>query len=404
MKCSWQEGNRIRLLENGDNYYPALFAAIGRAQQRVILESFIWFEDDVGKQLHAVLLKAAQRGVRVEVLLDGYGSPDLSESFVGELTSAGVIFRYYDPRPRLLGMRTNLFRRMHRKIVVIDDVTAFVGGINYSAEHMTDYGPEAKQDYAVQVEGPVVLDILQFELENLPTSEATRRWWQRRRHKPEINRNPGEAQALFIWRDNQDHRDDIERHYLKMLTSARREVIIANAYFFPGYRLLHAMRNAARRGVRVKLIVQGEPDIPIVKFGARLLYHYLVKGGVQIFEYRRRPLHGKVALADDHWATVGSSNLDPLSLSLNLEANVVIRDASFNALLYQRLSRLMQRHCRQVEPAPRGAWEALRLLRGYCVYHLMRWFPAWAGWLPRHEPAIAVMQAEPPAEQTARAS
>ena len=97
MKCSWQEGNRIRLLENGDNYYPALFAAIGRAQQRVILESFIWFEDDVGKQLHAVLLKAAQRGVRVEVLLDGYGSPDLSESFVGELTSAGVIFRYYDP-------------------------------------------------------------------------------------------------------------------------------------------------------------------------------------------------------------------------------------------------------------------------------------------------------------------
>ena len=205
MKCSWQEGNRIRLLENGDNYYPALFAAIGRAQQRVILESFIWFEDDVGKQLHAVLLKAAQRGVRVEVLLDGYGSPDLSESFVGELTSAGVIFRYYDPRPRLLGMRTNLFRRMHRKIVVIDDVTAFVGGINYSAEHMTDYGPEAKQDYAVQVEGPVVLDILQFELENLPTNEATRRWWQRRRHKPEINRNPGEAQALFIWRDNQDH-------------------------------------------------------------------------------------------------------------------------------------------------------------------------------------------------------
>lgn len=129
----------------------------------------------------------------------------------------GVIFRYYDPRPRLLGMRTNLFRRMHRKIVVIDDVVAFVGGINYSAEHMTDYGPEAKQDYAVQVEGPVVLDILQFELENLPhqRSHATL-VALRRRHKPEINRNPGEAQALFIWRDNQEHRDAIERHYLKM--------------------------------------------------------------------------------------------------------------------------------------------------------------------------------------------
>ncbi|HBY5797598.1 TPA: cardiolipin synthase ClsB, partial [Klebsiella pneumoniae] len=308
MKCRWQEGNRITLLENGDQYYPALFAAIGRASRRVILESFIWFEDEVGRRLHAVLLEAARRGIQVEVLLDGYGSPDLSDEFVGELTAAGVIFRYYDPRPKLMGMRTNLFRRMHRKIVVIDDTTAFVGGINYSAEHMSDYGPEAKQDYAVQVEGPVVLDILQFELENLPNSETARRWWRRRRHQPEINQTPGEAQALFVWRDNQDHRDDIERHYLKMLTSARREVIIANAYFFPGYRLLHAMRNAARRGVRVKLIVQGEPDIPIVKFGAHLLYHYLVKGGVQIYEYRRRPLHGKVALADDHWATVGSSN------------------------------------------------------------------------------------------------
>lgn len=116
MKCSWQEGNRIQLLENGDNYYPALFAAIARAQRKVILETFIWFEDDVGWQLHAVLLKAARRGIRVEVLLDGYGSPDLSERFVNELSAAGVIFRYYDPRPRLFGMRTNLFRRMHRKL------------------------------------------------------------------------------------------------------------------------------------------------------------------------------------------------------------------------------------------------------------------------------------------------
>ena len=131
-------------------------------------ESFIWFEDEVGWRLHAVLLKAARRGIQVEVLLDGYGSPDLSDEFVGELTAAGVVFRYYDPRPRLMGMRTNLFRRMHRKIVVIDDTTAFVGGINYSAEHMSDYGPEAKQDYAVQVEGPVVLDILHSNWRTCP--------------------------------------------------------------------------------------------------------------------------------------------------------------------------------------------------------------------------------------------
>ncbi|NDO83403.1 cardiolipin synthase B [Citrobacter sp. NCU1] len=395
MKCGWREGNQIQLLENGDQYYPAVFGAIARAEQKIILETFIWFEDEVGRQLHAALLNAAQRGVHVEVLLDGYGSPDLSAPFVEALTAAGIIFRYYDPRPRLLGMRTNLFRRMHRKIVVIDARIAFVGGINYSAEHMSDYGPEAKQDYAVRVEGPIVEDILQFELENLPGQRAARRWW-RRHHRAQVNRHPGEAQALFVWRDNDEHRDDIERHYLKMLTQAKREVMIANAYFFPGYRLLHAMRNAARRGVRVQLIVQGEPDMPIVKVGARLLYNYLVKGGVRIYEYRRRPLHGKVALMDDHWATVGSSNLDPLSLSLNLEANIIIYDRTFNQTLRDNLSTMIADDCKQVDESmlPRRTW--WNLSKSVLAFHFLRHFPALVGWLPAHTPHLA--RVEPPAQ------
>ena len=397
MKYGWREGNQIQLLENGDQYYPAVFKAIEQAQQKIILETFIWFEDAVGKQLHAALLGAAQRGVKAEVLLDGYGSPDLSEEFVSELTTAGVVFRYYDPRPRLFGMRTNLFRRMHRKIVVIDDRVAFVGGINYSAEHMSDYGPEAKQDYAVRIEGPIVADILTFVLENLPGQSAVRRWW-RRHHRAIENRQPGEAQALFDWRDNEEPRDDIERHYLKMLTQAKREVIIANAYFFPGYRLLHALRKAARRGVRVKLIVQGEPDMPIVKVGARLLYNYLVKGGVQVYEYRRRPLHGKVALMDDHWATVGSSNLDPLSLSLNLEANIIIHDRAFNQVLRDNLHPIITEDCQQVDESmlPRRTW--WNLTKSVLAFHFLRHFPALVGWLPAHTPHLT--EVAPPAQPT----
>ncbi|MNC16587.1 putative cardiolipin synthase YbhO [compost metagenome] len=395
MKCSWRSGNRIALLENGDHYYPAVFAAINKAQNRILLETFIWFDDGVGRKLHDAILRAAQRGVHVEVLLDGYGSPDLDDNFVGELTSAGVVFRYYDPRPPLFGLRTNVFRRMHRKIVVVDDQIAFVGGINYSDEHMSDYGPEAKQDYAVQVEGPVVQDILQYVLENLPGKVAGRRWWKRR-HRAEENVKPGEAQALFVWRDNEEHRDDIEKHYLKMLTNARREVIIANAYFFPGYRLLHAMRNAARRGVRVKLIVQGEPDMPIVTVGARLLYHYLVKGGVQIFEYRRRPLHGKVALMDDHWVTVGSSNLDPLSLSLNLEANLIIHDRQFNHTLRENLSAIIAKDCVRVDESmvPKRTW--WNLSKSVLAFHFLRHFPALVGWLPAHTPELS--QVPPPVQ------
>ncbi|EPT8872367.1 cardiolipin synthase ClsB [Cronobacter dublinensis] len=395
MKTNWRDGNRIELLENGDEFYPAVFNAIDNARSKIILETFIWFDDNVGRQLHEVILRAAQRGVSVEVLLDGYGSPDLSDEFVGTLASAGVKFRYYDPRPRTLGMRTNVFRRMHRKIVVIDGEVAFVGGINYSAEHMSDYGPEAKQDYAVRVEGPVVQDIYQFVLRNLGEEQVSR-WWQRHYQQAVDNTMPGEAQALFIWRDNNDHRDDIERHYLKMLANAKKEVIIANAYFFPGYRLLHAMRNAARRGVKVKLIVQGEPDMPIVKVGARLLYNYLVKGGVEVYEYLRRPLHGKVALMDDHWATVGSSNLDPLSLSLNLEANLIIHDTQFNQTLRDNLTRLIREDCKQVDESmmPKRTW--WNLAKSVIVFHFLRHFPAMVGWLPAHTPKLA--QVPPPVQ------
>ncbi|WP_290432187.1 cardiolipin synthase ClsB, partial [uncultured Escherichia sp.] len=226
---------------------------------------------------------------------------------------------------------------------------------------------------------------------------AARRWW-RRHHKAEENRQPGEAQVLLVWRDNEEHRDDIERHYLKMLTQARREVIIANAYFFPGYRFLHALRKAARRGVRIKLIIQGEPDMPIVRVGARLLYNYLVKGGVQVFEYRRRPLHGKVALMDDHWATVGSSNLDPLSLSLNLEANVIIHDRHFNQTLRDNLNGIIAADCQQVDETmlPKRTW--WNLTKSVLAFHFLRHFPALVGWLPAHTPRLA--QVDPPAQPT----
>src|SRR4029453_1234095 len=141
----------------------------------------------------------------------------------------------------------------------------------------------------------------------------------------------------FVYRDNRDHRNDIERQYRGAIRSARREVTIAMAYFFPGYRLLKTLRHAPRRGVRVRLILQGPPDMPIVKTAAELLHSQLIQAGVEIHEYCKRPLHGKGAVIDDDWATVGSSNLDPLSLALNLEANVVIRDSAFNAVLNSRL-------------------------------------------------------------------
>lgn len=394
MNNHWVGGNRITLLENGDAFFPRVFACIAAAEREVLLETFILFDDQVGRALHAALLTAARRGVRIDVTVDGYGSPDLSGAFISALTQAGVRFHVFDPRPRLWGYRTNLFRRMHRKIVVIDGARAFVGGINYSDEQLTTYGPGAKQDYTIEVEGPLLPQIRHFVRTQLLIGQRARPRLHQRlfQRVPQLESEPapaaGNVQALFVTRDNNEHKNDIERHYRMAIRGARRRIIIANAYFFPGYRLLNQLRQAARRGVDVSLILQGAPDMPIAKVAARLLYHHLLVAGIKIYEYQPRALHGKVALTDEEWSTVGSSNLDPLSLSLNLEANVIIKDQAFNQMLGQHLVQLMQHDCTQIragDVAETGLWARLRSL---LVFHLLRRYPAWFGWLPAHRPRL----------------
>ena len=402
MKARWTGGNQLSLLENGEAFFPRVFASIAGAQREVLLETFILFEDAVGMALHAALLAAAQRGVTIDITVDGYGSPDLSVAFVNSLGAAGVRVHVFDPAPRLWGLRTNLLRRMHRKIVVVDGERAFVGGINYSIDHLASFGAGAKQDYAVEIEGPLVRHIRGFVLRALlaghdthsnvgPAQALLLRYPDPVRAAP----NAGAMAAMLVTRDNGHHLNDIERHYRIAIRSARQRVIIANAYFFPGFRLLREMRRAARRGVLVQLILQGEPDMPIVKTAANMLYHHLLTGGVHIYEYLDRPLHGKVATSDGEWSTVGSSNLDPLSLALNLEANVIVHDRQFNAVLTGRLDQLIEHSCREVRAADLVESNGWRVVRSFFVFYLLRLYPRVALWLPKHVPHLMPAQGMP---------
>ena len=394
MHPRWIEGNDIRLLENGEEFFPRVFACIANASKEVVIETFILFEDKVGLQLHQALVAAARRGVQIDLTIDGFGSPGLTDEFIGSLVDVGVRIHVFDPGRRLLGWRINVLRRMHRKIAVIDGEVAFVGGINYSADHLADYGPEAKQDYSVEIRGPLVAEIHRFSHMALAQGHRYQRhrsWWRNRsrlRTSPQSQPRAGTAAAMLVVRDNGDHQGDIERQYRIAIRAARKRVIIANAYFFPGYRFMRELRRAARRGVDVRLILQGEPDMAIVKTAATMLYQHLLGAGVRIYEYCERPLHGKVALMDDEWATVGSSNLDPLSLSLNLEANVIIRDRGFNQHLHERLEHLMHHSCKQVQREDLGSLHGLELVRSFVAYHFTRRYPTWASWLPRHVPRL----------------
>jgi len=397
MSAAWHPGNTVRLLENGEAFFPRVFEAIRAARREVLLETFILFDDPVGQELRQVLIEAAQRGVEVDVMVDGYGSDCLDETFIGGLTEAGVRFHVYDPQPRVLGFRVNALRRMHRKVTVVDGQVAFVGGINYSADHLAEYGPEAKQDYAAELRGPVVEDIHRFAYEAVHGRGRRRRW---RRRAGSAHGATDAGAALFVTRDNDRHSTDIERYYRAGFRTAQHDITVANAYFFPGYRLLRDLRNAARRGVCVRLILQGEPDMPIAQLAARTLYDYLLSAGVIIYEYCERPLHGKVACVDDEWATVGSSNLDPLSLALNLEANVVVRDRVFTAELRASLDRLIQHHCRRMVPQQGMKRVLSRLWFGVAVFHVLRRFPAWAATLPVRRPRLERIDPTQPAAPT----
>src|SRR3989338_6490370 len=248
-------------------------------------------------------------------------------------------------------MRTNLFRRLHRKIVVIDSERAFVGGINYAADHLGDFGEMAKQDYAVEVSGPIVRDLHSSTMRLLRSALIAPSPTQ------PLAKPVGDVRIMLLERDNERHTTDIEEQYLSAFRAAKERLIVANAYFFPSYKVLRELRNAARRGVKVTLILQGQPDMAWAQGFSRLLYNYLLRDGVVIHEYCQRPLHGKVALVDHEWATVGSSNLDPLSLSLNLEANLLIRDHRFNQQLYEHLSTLAKDKCKTITLE--------RVMRGY---------------------------------------
>ena len=395
MNNEWRDGNDVKLLINGDEFYPRVMECIRNAKKEVLLETFILAEDKVGYEMRDALVAAASRGVKVDITVDDYGTFDLSKDFVDKLINAGVKLHIFDPQPNFRGIRFNFFRRLHRKLVVIDNELAFVGGINISADHLLDFGPKAKQDYAVELGGPIVKDIRETCLDLLIRASNKKDAVEYKKcvNLPEPA-STGAAKVLLCVRDNQKHSKDIQQQYLLAMRLAKKRIIIANAYFFPSYRILRELRRAARRGVEVTLILQGNPDMPWVSLLSSLTYSYLMRSGVKIHEYCKRPLHGKVAIIDDEWSTVGSSNLDPLSLSLNLEANVVVMDSTLNQKLFEHFTDLLEHSCTPVnmKVATRGYWWRTPLI--FISFHFLRHFPGIFGWLPAHSPELKLIRSK----------
>ena len=350
------DGNRVTLLESGTQYFPALLAECDAARREIHLEAYI-FEDDVtGRAVAGALERAARRGVATHVLVDGFGSKDLNPELVAELKAAGVRFLVYRPKISPWTLKRARLRRMHRKVAVVDARAAFVGGINIIDDMNAPDQTPPRFDYAVRVEGPLVTRIhpLVKRLWALVTATQLRRGWPRLRDLGPFTVPRGGQRAAFVVRDNFRHRRDIEQAYLAAIGRARSEILIANSYFFPGQSFRRALTAAAARGVRVVLLLQGRVEYALLHYASRALYGSFLDAGIEIHEYHKSFLHAKVAVIDRHWATVGSSNIDPFSLLLAREANLVIQDDGFAGGLRESLMRAMAQGATQLK---RESWK-----------------------------------------------
>ena len=377
MKPRFVAGNRVELLETGAQYFPALIAAIDEAATEIHLQTYIFANDATGRAVSAALARAAQRGVAVHVLVDGFGAREFPATLGAQLLAAGAEVLAYRPEISRLRLRRHRLRRLHRKVVVIDGSVAFVGGINVIDDWDMGTTPEQippRYDYAVRLDGPLLAAI------HASTRHIwqTVRWSQLRRRLPEPPRRPaddtprGAMRAAFVIRDNLRHRRDIEAAYLDAIGAARQEVIIANAYFLPGRRFRHALADAARRGVLVTVLLQGRIEYRLLYHATQALYGALLGAGIRIVEYHRSVLHAKVAVIDGAWSTVGSSNIDPFSLLLAREANVIVADTGFSDCLRDSLRRAMAEGGREIRHEDwRTAPLAKRLARWF-AYGLVR--------------------------------
>jgi cardiolipin synthase len=406
VKPTFKGGHAIELLRGGDDLFPAMGVAIAQARHTIWLATYIFHDDAVAQTLALLLAEAARRGVQVRVVVDGFGSKATLAALREWMMPTGVELAVFRPIDRWWSyFQPGQARRLHQKLCVVDGQVAFVGGINLIADRNDlhhGWSDAPRLDFAVRLRGVAVSQVEQSvqaiwtramlgrvwrdELAILarsaaPMARARRLATRLRIVRPHRAAPPGEppppVNLAFVVRDNLRQRRSIERVYMEAIENARHRIDLVTPYFYPDRHFRVALIKAAQRGVQVRLLLQGKIDYRIAGMAARVLYDELLAQGVQIFEYTPAYLHAKMAVVDDDWATLGSSNIDPLSLLLNLEANVVVCDTPFAQCVADQLEIAIAASRAVMAPPYAKGW--LAVLRRTFVAMVAHWFLRMAG-------------------------
>lgn len=341
-KLSHSGVSNVRLVRSGLAYFDELEQLIQSATNRIHLQVYILDEDETGRQIASALMKAASRGVKVFLIVDGYASQNLSNSFIEKLTLVGIQFRFFNP---LLKSKHFYFgRRMHHKIVVVDGVKAMVGGINISNNYNDTVESSAWLDWALYVDGEVAsrLEYVCEDLRKFEILEVTKTHLRRRKL---ILADQPIGIRINDWVRG---KKEVTASYLKMLRNARQNVTIVSSYLLPGQLLRRNLKVAAKRGVRIKLVMAGMSDVSISKHAERYMYRWLLRNQIEIYEYQKNILHGKLAVCDRQWLTLGSYNVNNISAYASIELNLDVHNPHFTQHVETQIESIIERDCMRI--------------------------------------------------------
>jgi cardiolipin synthase A/B len=329
--------NKVKLIRGGAEYFKLLEQMIDEAAESIHLQYYIFDEDETGTAIANALIKAAERNVKVYILVDAHGSQGLSREFIDRMKKAGVFFRTFEPLFK--SKRFYLGRRLHHKIVVVDSYRSTVAGLNISNRYNDTPEAPAWLDWVLYAEGEVsaaLEDVCKSRLKLKRNAVV----------KTKSHAKPKEVCKVGVRENDWIRRKrEVYDTYLKMFQEAKTDLTIMSPYFLPGRKFRRSIEAAASRGVKIKAILSGYADIPLIKYAERYIYDWLFRNNVEIYEYRKNVLHGKMVTCDGEWMTVGSFNVNNLSAFASVELNLDVHNRDFTALVEHRLDQIIRNDC-----------------------------------------------------------
>jgi len=353
----------ITLVHSGEDYFSRLEKIILESKFEIHIQTYIFDTDSTGQRIISALKVAASRNVKIFILLDGFGSLSFPTEISNELSKIGIEFRIFSP----FFSANSLYigRRLHHKIVVADAKKVLIGGINIAEKYHGTLNIAPWLDYAVEINDNKIAKSLQ----ELCTDLYLKKRFIRRKEIKSVFGTSGGMMVKVLQNDWLKRKNEVFKAYINKISTAKNEIVIVSSYFLPGKKLINTLKNAAQNKVTIKLILSGVSDVPMARRASCHLYSKLLRSNIELYEWKKSVLHGKTAVIDKNWTTIGSFNLNNLSSFASIEMNVAIDSEEFAKDYLTHLTEIIAQ-CERITP------ETLMLKYGL-VSKFINWLSYW---------------------------